>query len=147
MIQNMDTIGYDAVIRPAFVLHNVAEGGACLGVALRTKDKEFRSECLSLAVGAIVAGVTEPAIYGCNLKYKKPMYGVMGGAAIGGIVASLLGARAFVFGYSNILAVAPMFLSTAWAMFIGGAVAIVAAAIITYILGIDEGPIKAAKRK
>lgn len=147
MIQNMDTIGYDAVIRPAFILHNVAEGGACLGVALRTKDKEFRSECLSLAVVAIVAGVTEPAIYGCNLKYKKPMYGVMGGAAIGGIVASLLGARAFVFGYSNIFAVAPMFLSTAWAMFIGVAVAIVAAAIITYILGIDEGPIKAAKRK
>ena len=148
MIQNMDTIGYDAVIRPAFVLHNVAEGGACLGVALRTKDKEFRSECLSLAVGAIVAGVTEPAIYGCNLKYKKPMYGVMGGAAIGGIVASLLGARAFGdIGYSNILAVAPMFLSTAWAMFIGVAVAIVAAAIITYILGIDESPIKAAKRK
>ena len=147
MIQNMDTIGYDAVIRPAFVLHNVAEGGACLGVALRTKDKEFRSECLSLAVGAIVAGVTEPAIYGCNLKYKKPMYGVMGGAAIGGIVASLLGARAFVFGYSNLLAIAPMFLSTAWAMFIGAAVSIVAAAIITYVLGIDEGPIKAAKRK
>lgn len=102
---------------------------------------------LSLAVGAIVAGVTEPAIYGCNLKYKKPMYGVMGGAAIGGIVASLLGARAFVFGYSNLLAIAPMFLSTAWAMFIGAAVSIVAAAIITYVLGIDEGPIKAAKRK
>lgn len=147
MIQNIDSIGYDAVIRPAFVLHNVAEGGACLGVALRTKDKEFRSECLSLAVGAIVAGVTEPAIYGCNLKYKKPMYGVMGGAAIGGIVASLLGARAFVFGYSNLLAIAPMFLSTAWAMFIGAAVAIVAAAIITYILGIGEDSIKAAKRK
>ena len=147
MIQNIDTIGYDAVIRPAFVLHNVAEGGACLGVALRTKDKEFRSECLSLAVGAIVAGVTEPAIYGCNLKYKKPMIGVMGGAAIGGIVASLLGAKAFVFGYSNLLAIAPMFLSTAWAMFIGAGVAIVAAAIITYILGIGEDSIKAAKRK
>ena len=59
MAQNLETIGYDAVIRPAFVLHNVSEGGACLGVALRTKDKEFRSECLSLAVGAIVAGVTD----------------------------------------------------------------------------------------
>ena len=52
-----------------------------------------------------------------------------------------------MFGYSNLLAIAPMFLSTAWAMFIGAAVSIVAAAIITYVLGIDEGPIKAAKRK
>lgn len=138
MISNIETIGYDAVIRPAFVLHNAAQGGACLGVALKTKDKEFRTECLSLAVGAIVAGVTEPAIYGCNLKYRKPMFGVMGGAAIGGVVASLLGARAVVFGYSNLLAVFPMFIETAWAMFIGVAVAIAAAAIITFILGIDE---------
>lgn len=138
MISNIETIGYDAVIRPAFVLHNAAQGGACLGVALKTKDKEFRAECLSLAVGAIVAGVTEPAIYGCNLKYRKPMFGVMGGAAIGGVVASLLGARAVVFGYSNLLAVFPMFIETAWAMFIGVAVAIAAAAIITFILGIDE---------
>ncbi len=138
MISNIETIGYDAVIRPAFVLHNMAEGGACLGVALRTKDAEFRSELISLAIGGIVAGVTEPCIYGCNLKYKKPMYGVMGGAAIGGVVASLLGAKAFVFGYSNILAVAPMFLQTAGAMFAGVAVAIIASAAITYILGIDE---------
>lgn len=141
MISNIDTIGYDAVIRPAFVLHNVAQGGACLGVALRTKDKEFKAECLSLAVGAIVAGVTEPAIYGCNLKYKKPMFGVMGGAAIGGVAASLLGARAVVFGYSNLLAIFPMFLQTAGAMFAGAGIAIVAAAIITYILGIDEKPV------
>lgn len=141
MISNIDTIGYDAVIRPAFVLHNVAQGGACLGVALRTKDKEFKAECLSLAVGAIVAGVTEPAIYGCNLKYKKPMFGVMGGAAIGGVAASLLGARAVVFGYSNLLAIFPMFLQTAGAMFAGAGIAIAAAAIITYILGIDENPV------
>lgn len=146
MISNIESIGYDAVIRPAFVLHNVAQGGACLGVALRTKDKAFKSECLSLAIGAIVAGVTEPAIYGCNLKYKKPMFGVMGGAAIGGVVASLLGAKAVVFGYSNALAIYPMFLNTAWAMFIGAGVAVVAAAVITFILGIDEKPIKAAKK-
>lgn len=138
MITNIESIGYDAIIRPAFVLHNMAEGGACLGVALRTKNKEFRSECISLAVGAIVAGVTEPCIYGCNLKYKKPMYGVMGGAAAGGVVASLLGAKAFVYGYSNLFAIAPMFLQTTLAMFIGIAVAIVVAAIITYVLGIDE---------
>ena len=110
-----------------------------MAVALRTKDKEFRSECLSLAVGAIVAGVTEPAIYGCNLRFKKPMFGVMGGAAIGGVVAALLGAKAVVMGYSNLLAVLPMFLNTAWAMFVGIAAAIVSSAAITYVLGIDEG--------
>lgn len=138
MQQNIDNNGYDNVIRPAFVLHNMAEGGACLGVALRTKDAEERSELISLAVGAIVAGVTEPAIYGCNLKYKKPMFGVMAGGAAGGVVAALLGAKAFIFGYSNLLGVAPMFLQTAGAMFAGIAVCIVVAALVTYVLGIEE---------
>ncbi len=138
MLQNINDIGYDAIVRPAFVLHNMAEGGACLGVAFRTKDAEERSELISLAVGCIVAGVTEPAIYGCNLKYKKPMYGVMAGGAAGGVVAALLGAKAFVYGYSNLLAVAPMFLETTGAMFISIAVCIVVAAVVTYILGIEE---------
>ncbi|MDE7318216.1 MAG: hypothetical protein K2N46_00625, partial [Lachnospiraceae bacterium] len=65
--------GYDVLFRPAYLLHNMAEGGACLGVGLRAKDKTFKAECFSLAFGCIVAGVTEPAIYGVNLPLKKPM--------------------------------------------------------------------------
>ncbi|MBM7642331.1 phosphotransferase system glucose/maltose/N-acetylglucosamine-specific IIC component/phosphotransferase system IIB component [Streptococcus loxodontisalivarius] len=60
--------GYDSLLRPAFLMHNMAEGGAVLGVSARTKDKLKRSEYLSIAVGALVAGVSEPAIYGVNLK-------------------------------------------------------------------------------
>ena len=63
----------------------------------------------------------------------------MGGAAIGGVVAAVLGAKAVVMGYSNMLAVLPMFMNTAWAMFVGAAVAIVSAAAIAFVLGIDEG--------
>ena len=128
--------GYDAMLRPAFLLHNMAEGGAVLGVVARTKDKVKRSEYISIAVGCIVAGVTEPAIYGVNLKYKKPMYGVMAGGFIGGVIASLLGARAFEMGYSNILAL-PIFGDTVMAAVISIVVTIVVSAIVTYILGID----------
>lgn len=136
MAQFIANPGYDGVFRPAFILHNMAEGGACLGVALKTKDKSFRSECFSLAVGCIVAGVTEPAIYGVSLKLRKPMIGVMAGGAAGGIVAGLLGARAYAMGYSTVLAL-PIFMETAWAMAIGIAVAIIVAAVVTYILGFD----------
>jgi len=143
MTQVIADPGYDGIFRPSFVLHNMAEGGACLGVALRTRDKEFRSECLSLAVGCIVAGVTEPAIYGVTLRLRKPMIGVMAGGAAGGVVAGLLGAKAFMMGYSTVLAL-PIFLDTAWAMAIGIVVAIVAAAIVTYVLGIDEDDVESA---
>ena len=129
--------GYDPMFRPAYLLHNMAEGGACLGVGLRAKDKAFKAECFSLAFGCIVAGVTEPAIYGVNLPLKKPMIGVVAGAASGGFVAGLLGAAAFVYGYSTILAI-PIFQQTIMAIVVAIIVAILVSAAVTFILGFNE---------
>lgn len=134
MIQSLQDPGYDAIFRPAFLLHNMSEGGACIGSALREKDPEKRAEIFSLAVGCIFAGVTEPAIYGNNLPKRTPMYGVMAGGAVGGIVAGLLGCRVYVMGYSTILAV-PIFQDTIVGILIAIAVTIITAAIITFILG------------
>lgn len=136
--------GYDSMLRPAFLLHNMAEGGAVLGVTARTKDKLKRSEYLSIAVGCIVAGVTEPAIYGVNLKYKKPMYAVMAGGFVGGLTAGLLGVRAYMMGYSNIFAL-PIFQETVMAAIIGIVVAILVAAIVAFVLSKDIEDIKKAK--
>ncbi len=111
MAQLLTNPGYDTILRPAFILHNMAEGGSSLGVAARIKNKQLRSEYISIAIGCIVAGVAEPAIYGVNLKYKRPMYGVMAGGFVGGAIASLLGAKVYIMGYSNILAL-PIFKET-----------------------------------
>lgn len=133
MPQALVNPGYDALIRPAFILHNMAEGGACIGVALRTKNAAFRSECLGIAFGCIVAGVTEPAVYGINLPRKSPMIGVMAGGAAGGVIAAMLGARAYVMGYSTLLAL-PIFQETIFAMAVAIAVAILVSAAVTFIL-------------
>ena len=137
MAQSIANPGYDPIFRPSFILHNMAEGGACLGVGLRAKDAEFRSECFSLAFGCIVAGVTEPAIYGVNLRLKKPLIGVSAGGAVGGVVTALLGARAYTMGYSTIMAL-PIFEDTFVAMLIGIIVAIVVSCAVTFVLGTDE---------
>ena len=118
----------------------MAEGSACLGVALRAKDKAFKAECFSLAFGCIVAGVTEPAIYGVNLPLKKPIIGVVAGAAAGGVTAGLMGATAYVYGYSTILAV-PIFQQTILAIVVAIAVAIIVSAAVTFVLGFDEADI------
>lgn len=133
--------GYDAFMRPAFILHNMAEGGACIGVGLRSKDVQFRSEAFGIAFGCIVAGVTEPAIYGINLPRKKPMIGVMAGAAAGGIVMAALGAKVYVMGYSTILAL-PIFGKTIVAAIIGVIVAIIVAAVVTFILNPSDSDIE-----
>ncbi|HJB15475.1 MAG TPA: PTS transporter subunit EIIC [Candidatus Blautia excrementipullorum] len=140
MVQAISDPGYDVLFRPAYLLHNMAEGGACLGVALRAKNKALKAECFSLAVGCIVAGVTEPAIYGVNLPLRKPIIGVVAGAASGGVVAGILGATAYVYGYSTILAI-PIFQQTIMAIVIAIAVAIIVAAAVTFVLGFDESQI------
>ncbi len=140
MVQAISDPGYDVMFRPAYLLHNMAEGGACLGVGLRAKNKAFKTQCFGLAFGCIVAGVTEPAVYGVNLRLKKPLIGVVCGAAAGGVVARILGATAYVYGYSTILAV-PIFQDTILAILAGIAAAIVVAAVVAFVLGFDESEV------
>ena len=65
---------------------NFAQGGASLGVMLRTKNKELRSVAASTSLTAALAGITEPALYGCNLRLKKPMIAAMISGAVGGAI-------------------------------------------------------------
>lgn len=132
MTQSLASPGYDGLFRPALILHNMSEGGACLGVALRTKNAALRSQALSIAFGCIVAGVSEPAIYGINLPRRTPMYGVMAGGAVGGVVAGALGCRAYVMGYSTILAL-PIFEAGMMAMLGAIVVAIAVACAVTFV--------------
>lgn len=137
MTQMLATNGYDPLLRPAMFLHNMAEGGAVLGVFFRAKDPGIKSEALTAAVGCVVAGVTEPAIYGFNLRLKKPLVACCVGGFLGGVTAGVLGMRSFEFGYSNVWAL-PIFGETIVAAIIATLVAIVAPCIITIVLGFDE---------
>ena len=67
----------------------VAQGAAALAVALKTQDKKKRSLYISSAVPAFL-GITEPAIFGINLRFIKPfVFGCIGGA-VGGVLAGIL---------------------------------------------------------
>lgn len=141
MVQLLADNGYDPIFRPGMLLSNMAEGGAALGIAIKAKDKEIKSEALSVAVGCIFASVTEPAIYGFNLPLKKPMWAVSIGGAIGGIVAAILGAHNYEYGSSSLFAL-PIFEDTILAMVIAIVVTIVAACALTIVFGFDEETLK-----
>ena len=96
MVQLLSEQGYDPIFRPALLLHNMSEGGAMLGIAIRAKNKLVKSEALSLAIACIFAGVTEPSIYGYTLPLKKPLWAVSIGGGVGGLIAALLGATGCV---------------------------------------------------
>ena len=74
---------------------NVAQGGACLAVALKSRKAKIKSLALPSAVSCML-GITEPAIFGVNIRFVKPfLFGSLGGA-LGAMLSSLLnlGAKA-----------------------------------------------------
>lgn len=141
MTQSIATLGYEGFLRPTQFIHNVSEGGACFGVALRTKNPELRSEAISSGTGAILAGVSEPAIYGINLRLKKPMFGVMTGGAIGGFIAGLFHVKAYAYGSPSAMAL-PIYGDTIIGVLIAIAVAFVVSFAVAYFSGFDDVPVK-----
>ena len=55
--------GFEMLYMPASLAHNISEGGACLGVALKTKDENLRATAISAGISGLF-GITEPALYG-----------------------------------------------------------------------------------
>ena len=97
---NLATFGYDVVILVTMFCSNIAQGGAAFGVAAKTKDIETKSEGIACGISATVAGVTEPAMYGINLRFMKPMIAAVCGAGISGLLAGLTRVKGFSMGGS-----------------------------------------------
>lgn len=87
-INNRMTMGYDSVIYPGMLASNVSQGGAALAVAIKSKNKEIKQLASSAGITA-VCGITEPALYGVNLRFKTPLYASMIGGAVGGFFLGL----------------------------------------------------------
>lgn len=138
MTELFTATGYDNVFRPGWILHNISEGGSCFAVAVKTKDGDLKTTAISAGVGALLSGVSEPALYGVNLRYRTPMIGVVAGGLVGGGVAGVLGAKAFSMGYSSILGVV-IFEQTMGAILAGVAVSFVVSFLSTFILYKDSG--------
>lgn len=137
------TIGYEPIFFPALIISNINQGVAALAVALKTKKDELRSTGFSTALTAMVAGVTEPAMYAVNFKYKKPLYGAMIGSAVGGLVAGLFKCAIQAFAGASSLIALPLFASSSnpsnlTYMIIATVVGMVATFVATWILYKDE---------
>ncbi|WP_221567471.1 sucrose-specific PTS transporter subunit IIBC [Alkalihalobacillus sp. TS-13] len=78
---------------PIITCSIAAQGGAALAVGLKSRSKKLKALALPSALSAFL-GITEPAIFGVNLRYVKPfVMGLIGGGA-GGFMATLFGLKA-----------------------------------------------------
>jgi PTS system beta-glucosides-specific IIC component len=89
MINNISTMGFDP-IKILFYIANLGQAGAAFGVFLRARDKKLKSLALTTSFSAMM-GITEPAMYGVNIRYKRPFAAALTGGACGGAFAMAMG--------------------------------------------------------
>lgn len=80
---------------------NFAQGAACLAVGLKAKNLKTKSVAIPSAMSAAL-GITEPAIFGVNLRFVKPLACGMAGGAAGALLASLFHIGATSYGVTGI---------------------------------------------
>ena len=86
---------------PIATAANVAQGAAALAVSLKTKNKKTKSMALPASLSAFM-GITEPAIFGVNIRYGKPFIAGMIGGAVGACIASIMGVYATANGITGL---------------------------------------------
>lgn len=139
-VGNYANLGYDTFtgLQASAVF---SQAGAAFGVFLKTKDKELKGVSASAAITGLF-GITEPAIYGVNLRLKKPMIcGCIAGAAGGAIGGAF---RAVSWGYNmpGIATLPAYFKAGHMTQFIGLLISILVAfvlgTVLTMIVGFED---------
>ena len=105
---NLATVGHDAVVGPGMLVSNVAQGAAGLAVSVRSKNSDTKQQASSAGITGLL-GITEPVLYGVNLKFTFPLYAAMIGGGLGGLYLGLTGVERMGSGSPGLL-VLPVYL-------------------------------------
>ncbi|MGM0303883.1 PTS system, beta-glucoside-specific IIA component [Enterococcus sp. AZ048] len=101
-INNRMTTGFDTVIYPGMLASNVSQGAAAIGVGVKSKDSAIKQLAFSAGLTGLF-GITEPALYGVNLRFKTPLYAAMIGGGVGGLFMGIMRVRNFSGGSPGLL--------------------------------------------
>lgn len=140
LLNDLTTQGYSLLSGPlpAAVL---AQAAATLAVAFRSRSAKRRQIAGASSVSGLLAGITEPAIYGVNLPLKRPFYfGIVGGA-VGGAIAAAGGSAATAFVFPSLIGLPAYMEQGSFVLqLIGVAVAIGLGFVLTFLFGVKDQP-------
>ncbi len=121
----------------------VAQGAAVLAVAIKSRKNDMKSLGIAAAISAF-CGVTEPAIYGINLRYRKVFISGLIGSAVGGFITGLM--HGSMFGFTGSLIGFPSFFNPAhptelnsfYAFLFSSAAALIISFLVTWFWGYND---------
>ncbi|TCI54155.1 PTS beta-glucoside transporter subunit EIIBCA [Exiguobacterium sp. SH1S21] len=150
VLANFDLYGRDS-FQAYQTIAVIAQVGAVLGVILKAKSQEIKKVGVSAGITGLF-GITEPAIYGVTLRFKKPfIFGCISGA-VGAIVASFF--NPYYFAYAGLPG--PLTLvngisedvpTSIWGLLIGTAIALILPVVLIQIFGFGEDTAKQANEE
>ncbi|WP_419888919.1 beta-glucoside-specific PTS transporter subunit IIABC [Paenibacillus xylanexedens] len=138
-VGSIATLGYDFIV-PLMFAANMAQGGAAFGVGFKSKNTQTKSLSYSTGLTALM-GITEPAMYGINMKFKKPFIAALIGGAIAGAFLGTFSVKAYFISTVGLPGAASYVgpdISNLLFALIAALIAFVVASVITYFLGFQE---------
>ncbi|HEL1203767.1 PTS beta-glucoside transporter subunit IIBCA [Streptococcus equi subsp. zooepidemicus] len=132
----------DVLILPAMLASNLAQGSAAVAVACQSKQKQTRQVALAAGLSALLAGITEPALYGITLKFKKPLYAAMISGGLVGAYIGFVNIASYTFVVPSLIGLPQYISPTSSANFTNALIAagltIALTFTLTWFFGIDE---------
>ncbi|APO45482.1 PTS beta-glucoside transporter subunit EIIBCA [Paenibacillus xylanexedens] len=119
---------------PMLALSNIAQGSAALAMMLVLREKKMRGLAATSSVSAFL-GVTEPAIFGVNIRYRYPFIFGMVGSAIGGVLLTMNNVQATSIGVGGVPGFLSIFPDKWGVFFIGMAIVLVVPFVLTVLFG------------
>ncbi|WP_236897717.1 beta-glucoside-specific PTS transporter subunit IIABC [Clostridium beijerinckii] len=134
--------GYETLLLVAMLPSNLAQGASALAVSLKSKNKDLKQVASASSISALLAGVTEPAMYGVTIKYKKPLIASMIASGIAGLYSGIVALKVYVFATPALISIVQFIDPNGRSNFINAlitaAIAIVGSFALTWIIGFDD---------
>lgn len=132
------TLGYGTILGPGMLASNIAQGTAALVVGFKSKNKDIKQLGISSGVTGLM-GITEPALYGINLRLKKPLYASMIGGCAAGLYAGITGIHTYSSTTAGIFALPVYIGGESFSNVVNAAVTIVISMVVTAIAALVIG--------
>lgn len=132
----------ESILLPAMLASNLAQGAACMAVAVRSKNSNMKQVASASGFSALFAGITEPGMYGVTMPLKRPMAAACIASGITGAFIGLIRLTAHAFATPALISM-PQFMSpdkphnVVFAVVAAG-MTMVLSFIITWIMGFED---------
>lgn len=148
IIQTIAETGKEGMVMPSEIGANLSLGGCSLAVAWKTKNPELRQTALAAAASAILAGISEPALYGVAVRLKRPLIASLISGFICGAVAGIAGLASHSMAAPGLFTSVQFFdpanpMTIVW-VFGVMALSVVLSFALTLILGFEDIPVEQA---